>query len=90
MKKIIIGMLVLFLAGCSTVQDKIETYTDEPENFVKDPHFGGYKTSLDDLESRYLKKEITYADYLEKKKELDEQYNKEVQERTEKIVPVNY
>ena len=90
MRKIIVGLAALFLVGCSTVQEKIETYTDEPENFVKDPHFGDYKTNLDELESRYLKKEITYAEYLERKKEIDEKYSKEVQERTEKIIPANY
>ena len=90
MRRIIVGLAALFLVGCSTVQEKIETYTDEPENFVKDPHFDVYKTNLDVLESRYLKKEITYAEYLEKKKELDGKYNKEVQERTEKIIPTNY
>ena len=90
MKKIIIGVLALFLAGCSAVQEKIETYSDEPENLVKDPHFADYKTRLDELESSYLKKKISYAEYLERKKEIDEQYNKEVKERTEKIIPPNY
>ena len=48
---------------------------------MQDAHFADYQEKLDALESDYLKKKITYADYLQKKKEIDEKYNKEVQER---------
>lgn len=68
----------LMLAGCA---DKIQSYIDEPKTFLKDPHFDNYKDGLEALESSYLKKEISYAEYLDKKEKLDNQYSKEVQAR---------
>ena len=90
MKKIIFIMLMFVLVGCSVGKEKLETYIDEPENIIKDPHFTSYKEKLDALESEYLKKKITYAEYLDRKKELDDTYAKEVKERSEKIIPPNY
>lgn len=74
MKRIALSFLFLF-AGCAA-------YEQEPiKTIMADPHFSKYQEEADALESSYLKKEITYADYLAQKKELDEKYNKEVKER---------
>ena len=90
MKKIVIFMIVLFLGGCSATQERLTNYLDQPETILQDPHFADYKTKLDELESQYLHKKITYASYLEQKKELDDTYAKEVKERGDKIIPSNY
>lgn len=66
--------VVLFIVGCSYGVDRIST-------LVKDPDFAAYQEKKDDLESRYLRKQITYAQYLSQKKQLDDQYTKGVQHR---------
>ena len=75
-----LGMLVLF--GCTYGQD----YLDNPVSFIRDPHFSEYKDNRDDLESSYLRKEITYAEYIEQKDKLDLTYTKEIQERDSVIM----
>ena len=75
MNKLLCFCLVLFLAGCTTVG------TEEVKNIVTDPHFAGYQRNMDELESFYLKGEINYADYLKKKKQMEDEYNKEVKQR---------
>ncbi len=88
MKKNIFCLLIsVILMGCSVGQEKLETYLGSPKNFIKDPHFAQYQESLNALESEYLDKKITYVEYLGMKKELDEKYAKEVQEREEIISP---
>lgn len=84
MKKFIWILALLLLAGC-TYQGGGEYALDDPESLIKDPHFTHYQEKRDALESRYLKKEITYADYLEQVKELDDTYTQEVEKRTEII-----
>lgn len=84
-------MMLLFLAsaivGCTYAGEReLSDYINEPSTIVQDPHFGNYKEKLDALEKQYLEKEITYAQYLEQKTALDDQYNKEVEERNQKIM----
>ena len=79
MKKIIGFSLILLLAGCSSYD------VEKVESFVKDPHFAQHQQALDDLEHRYLQKQISYSDYQQKKKELEDNYDKEVKIREEKI-----
>jgi len=64
MKKSLILLSALVLFGCSYGQG----YLENPKSFIRDPHFTAYKKSRDQLESTYLRKEITYAEYIEKKK----------------------
>ena len=83
--------MLLFLAsaivGCTYAGEReLRDYINEPSTIVQDPHFGNYKEKLDALEKQYLEKEITYAQYLEQKTVLDDQYNKEVSERNQKIM----
>ena len=83
------GMIMLIfaaaLAGCSVGQEKAELYLDNPEYIIKDHDFSDYKDKLDKLESSYLAKEMTYAEYLEKKEDLDKMYDKSVKDRNQKI-----
>lgn len=81
-KKLLFLVCMFALAGCSYGQN----YLKNPETFIRDPHFADYKEKRDDVEREYLHKEITYAEYLEQKGELDETYDKEVQERADKIM----
>ena len=65
--------MFLFL-GCAYTKEELTT-------LVKDPHYAKHQGQLDELEKSYLDKKITYAEYLEKKKQLEENYDKEVKER---------
>lgn len=83
-KNYIVLILALFVVGCSgyTGQDRLKNFLVHPESWLRDPHFAEYKQKLDALESEYLRKEITYAEYVNKKNKLDAMYDREVQERT--------
>lgn len=87
MNKKFLILSLFVLAGCSYGQEKLETYIEEPGYFIKDPHFAQYQEGLDALERDYLEKKITYAQYLEQKQALDEQYEKEIQQRDAVIIP---
>ncbi len=77
MKRIILSLLILF-AGCAYGGGRIGS-------LLEDPHYMQYRQNLDALEREYLDKKIGYAEYLERKQNLDEKYQKEVVER-EKII----
>ena len=84
-------MMLLFLAsvlvGCTYAGEReLSDYINEPSTIVQDPHFTNYKEKLDAVEKEYLEKKITYAQYREQKTALDDQYNKEVAERNQKIM----
>lgn len=86
-KKMILLFLVSVLAGCTYAGEReLSDYISEPSTIVKDPHFANYKEKLDGIEKEYLEKKITYAQYLEQKTALDNQYTREVKERDEKIM----
>src|SRR3990167_8981090 len=78
MRKIFMFFILISLIGCT---EKIRSYVDEPQTLLRDPHFAEYNEKAKALERTYLDGSITYAVYLEKKKELDEQYEKEVKSR---------
>jgi len=82
MKKSLLLICILVLFGCTYGQD----YLKNPSSFIRDPHFSAYKNNRDELERTYLHKEITYAEYIEQKNKIDEQYSKEVQERNSKVI----
>ena len=81
MNYFIIIFSLLLSAGCTYTGQNPQTYIDEPETILQDPHYGSYQQQSDDLERQYLEKKITYADYLEQKKALDDQYSKDVKKR---------
>ncbi|MGE0267953.1 MAG: hypothetical protein AB7S78_05820 [Candidatus Omnitrophota bacterium] len=88
--KNVIGVLALVLLfGCSYQGEDLETYLDDPKSLIRDPHYSNYEKKKDALESRYLRKEITYAVYLEETQKLDDIYSREVDERT-KIIDSTY
>lgn len=90
MKKVLLTIVVVLIAGCSYEGEKnIRGYLEEPQYLIKDPHYASHKEQLDAVESRYLNKEISYAEYLAEKKELEGKYDREVQERNEKVAPYN-
>ncbi|OGX37099.1 MAG: hypothetical protein A3C36_01060 [Omnitrophica WOR_2 bacterium RIFCSPHIGHO2_02_FULL_52_10] len=82
MNKILVLMCALMLSGCAYGRD----YLENPEKFIRDPHFTEYKNKRDALESSYLRKEITYAEYIEQRDRLDDKYDQEVQKRTSVIM----
>ncbi len=73
MKKFIICAGILFIAGCAT-QEPIK-------NIIRDQQFSGYKAELDQLEKDYLKKDITYAEYLKEKKRVEDEYQQKIDDR---------
>ena len=83
MKKILMVICALMLSGCAYGKG----YLENPESFIRDPHFTEYKNKRDALESTYLRREITYAEYIEQRDKLDNKYDQEVQERTSVIMP---
>lgn len=86
MGKGILVVLALLLIGCTYEGTELKEYFKHPRTLIKDPLFVEYKEKRDVLESSYLRKEITYADYVKGMEDLDEIYDKEVQERESKII----
>ncbi len=86
-KRMMLLVFMSFILGCTYAGEReLGDYLDEPSTIVKDPHFANYKEKLDAVEKEYLEKRITYAQYLEQKTALDDQYNKEVEQRNQKIM----
>ena len=77
MNKILLGIVFLCVAGCS--------YLDDPKTILKDPHYAAYHEKLETLESSYLNNEMAYAEYLQKKKDIEDMYGKEVRDRAAAI-----
>ncbi|MCK5214548.1 MAG: hypothetical protein KAR05_04275 [Candidatus Omnitrophica bacterium] len=78
-------LLVLFAVGCSNGGSRIKMYMDDPKTILEDPMSVNHQDALDNLESRYLRKEITYAEYLKKKRQLEEDYAKEAQKMRDTV-----
>jgi hypothetical protein len=87
MKKGLFLVLGLVLVGCAYKGQTFESYIDEPENILRDPHYASYQDQADMLEKDYLSKKISYAEYMEKKSELENKYSKEVKERESIVAP---
>jgi hypothetical protein len=78
MKKFIVVGFVVMLVGCSY---DMQTYVDKPQTLLEDPLSVGNKKALDALEQSYIKKEISYDEYLKQKSQLEDDYSRQVQER---------
>ncbi len=76
---LILGCVVL--ASCQYGSDPLKTVMDDPITILEDPLTVEHKQAMADLERAYVKKEITYAEYLEQKQELEDDYTKAVQQR---------
>lgn len=90
MKNILVVFLVVFFAGCAETSQRIDSIVDDPGTIFQDPGFAAYEQELNTLEKQYLQKEITYAQYLEGKKQLEENYERDVKhQETEVDDPLN-
>lgn len=90
MKKNILMVGLLFLMGCTygCIYEGSDPshYLKDPKAIIQDPHFTEYQEKRDKLESDYLNKKITYAEYVEEMDELDKTYSEEVEERESVIM----
>jgi hypothetical protein len=82
--------MLVFLAGCAATTERLESIVDDPGTVLKDPDFSNYQQKLDDLEKQYLDKKITYAEYLERKKKIEEDYAQKTQEQKNAIENPQY
>ncbi len=89
MKKLVALLMLVLCAGCSYEGKTFEDYMHDPGAIIKDPHYSSYKEKRDALESQYLNKKITYPEYIEKVKALDNKYNQEVDKRN-RIIESDY
>ena len=89
MKKYIGLMLCVMFVGCNYGGEGFRTYLEDPQAYIKDPHYKHYQQDKEDLERKYLNQEISYVDYIEQKNELENGYSKEV-ERRRSIIESNY
>lgn len=81
MKKIAAIGLVVFLCGCAYGTRDIE----DIKTFVTDQEYARYKARLDGLETSYLSGQITYAQYLDQKKQVQENYDSDIKRRQQKL-----
>lgn len=79
MRKWLLLFLVIIFSGCNS------SPTQQLKTFISDPHYAQYQEKLDDLERQQLSGAISYAEYLERKRQLDQDYTKEVQKREQII-----
>ena len=82
MKKLLKLCLVIFVLGCA---QRLQTYVNDPKMIFQDPLTVNHQEALDKLESQYLHKKMTYAEYLDRKKQMEEDYAGKVQMRKEII-----
>jgi len=85
MKKITVLFTALILVGCTYTGQPVSEYFEDPTNILRDPHYTDYQKQKDDLERKYLYKEINYAEYIEQKQAVDDKYSGEVQSRRDII-----
>jgi len=80
------GLIILILccglcSACQYGPEKFATVVDDPIRILEDPLTVEHKQAMADLEKSYLKKEITYAEYLDQKQMLEDEYTRQVQKR---------
>ncbi len=73
MKCLMLCVGLLFAAGCAS-QGPIKS-------IIRDQQFSEYKTTLEQLEKDYLKKKLSYAEYLQQKKRVEENYQQKIDAR---------
>jgi hypothetical protein len=73
MKYFLICVGFLFVVGCGAQMPL--------KNMVRDQQFGKYQAALEQLESDYLQKKISYAQYLEQKNRVEEDYQQKIDSR---------
>lgn len=81
MKKFLLLLTCFIFMGCTYDGEGFKTYLEDPRAFIEDPHYKHYKQNRDALETQYLNEEISYVEYTEKMKRLDNTYTSEVDHR---------
>ncbi len=79
MKRLGIVLAGVLLAGCVSSENLKEDF----KTMMTDPKSDEHQKTLEALERSYLKSEITYAEYQDKKKQEEESYSKQMQHRDE-------
>ncbi len=74
MKNLSLLWVLVLLSGCAYGAQQVKT-------MVTDPSSKTHQESLDELESRYLKGDISYSQYQDMKQEELNRYDSEVQKR---------
>jgi hypothetical protein len=87
MKNIFIILALLFLTGCA---EKFQSLVDDPGTILQDPDFTNYQQRLDSVEKEYLDKKITYAEYLERKNKIEEDYARQTKEQKQSLEDPQY
>ncbi len=82
MNKAALVVVVMVFLGCSYGKQHVESMLDNPPAILEDSLYADIEASLEELEGRYLRQEISYAQYLEKKKELENRYKYEADRRS--------
>jgi len=72
---------MLMGAGCSSGERPVQAFIENPPTVLKDTAFTQYQQELDGVESRYLAGEIDYAQYMDEKKDIENEYDRKVQHR---------
>ena len=86
MKRLLLMMCMIALAGCSSYgADQVRVFINDPPGLLKDQEYAQYRKDLNEAERQYLNKEITYAQYLEEKKDIENGYSQQIQERQESL-----
>jgi len=78
MKNLIVFFLAVGLLGFAGCADNLET-------LIQDDAFHEYEQKLDSVEKAYLDKQITYAEYLEQRREIEDEYARDVQPEREAV-----
>ena len=73
MNRKVLFVAMIFFAGCGADRALFPGFFDR--------NLGDYTEERQSLEHRYLRKEITYAQYLDLKAKLEDEYNKGEQHR---------
>ena len=78
---LLITALLICVVGCQYSGPGLKGYLDDPSTILEDPLSVQHQDQLDDLESSYLKKEISYAEYIEQKQRLENDFVRDVRKR---------
>lgn len=79
---LVLMILIISVIGCSYGQERVELMLDNPPGVLEDSLYADTEEKLEALESQYLSQQIPYAEYMEKKGELDGRYQREVDRRS--------
>ncbi len=82
MKHWVMGVLIVVASsGCQYGQAGVGSLVENPPAILIDPSSKESQTRLDRVERRYLRGEITYAEYVDEKQEIERDYAREVSRR---------